>query len=161
MTPVRTARAIGIAAGAVADLLFADPQRGHPVALFGSAAAWLEQRTYADTRFSGAVHTGLLAGAVAVAAVTAERAGRRDRSGRGTVAVTAAATWVALGGTSLVRTGSGMAELLAAGDVDAARRLLPSLCGRDPSVLTADGLRAHYGADSLADVYVKAMGSPA
>jgi len=26
---------------------------------------------------------------------------------------------------------------------------------------TADGLRAHYGADSLADVYVKAMGSPA
>ena len=33
-----------------------------------------------------------------------------------------------------------MADLLDAGDVDGARRLLPSLCGRDPAALDADGL---------------------
>ena len=48
--------------------------------------------------------------------------------------------FVALGGTSLARTGDRMAELLGSGDIDAARRLLPSLCGRDPSVLDAAGL---------------------
>ena len=33
-----------------------------------------------------------------------------------------------------------MVGLLSAGDVDGARALLPSLCGRDPAVLDADGL---------------------
>ena len=55
-------------------------------------------------------------------------------------ALTAATTLVALGGTSLTRTGARMADLLTHGDIDAARRLLPSLCGRDPAVLDADGL---------------------
>jgi adenosylcobinamide-phosphate synthase len=49
-------------------------------------------------------------------------------------------TYVALGGTSLARTGGQMADLLSAEDVDGARRLLPSLCGRDPTVLDVDGL---------------------
>ena len=48
--------------------------------------------------------------------------------------------FVALGGTSLARTGDRMADLLDAGDIDGARLLLPSLCGRDPSVLDAAGL---------------------
>ncbi len=52
----------------------------------------------------------------------------------------AAATFAAAGGTTLCRTGERMVELLQAGDVDGARRLLPSLCGRDPSVLDAPGL---------------------
>ncbi|EHI42484.1 LOW QUALITY PROTEIN: cobalamin biosynthesis protein, partial [Rhodococcus opacus PD630] len=45
-----------------------------------------------------------------------------------------------LGGTSLGRTGSTMAAHLEADDLAAARALLPSLCGRDPSVLGVDGL---------------------
>ncbi len=53
---------------------------------------------------------------------------------------TATATFVALGGTSLARTGHQMTNLLTAGDVEGARRLLPSLCGRDPAVLDAAGL---------------------
>ncbi|MCV7059653.1 cobalamin biosynthesis protein, partial [Mycolicibacterium vaccae] len=52
----------------------------------------------------------------------------------------AAATFAAAGGTTLSRTGEQMAGLLAAGDVDGARALLPSLCGRDPSVLDTAGL---------------------
>ncbi|MGB6208723.1 cobalamin biosynthesis protein, partial [Mycobacterium sp.] len=50
------------------------------------------------------------------------------------------ATWIALGGTSLARTGLVMGDLLSGDDVEGARRLLPSLCGRDPARLDAAGL---------------------
>jgi adenosylcobinamide-phosphate synthase len=56
------------------------------------------------------------------------------------VAVTAAATYVALGGTSLARAGADMARLVDADDIDGARALLPSLCGRDPASLDGVGL---------------------
>ncbi|MCV7060002.1 cobalamin biosynthesis protein, partial [Mycolicibacterium vaccae] len=47
------ARGIGLVAGVMADAVFGDPRRGHPVALFGSGAAALERRTYADDRGAG------------------------------------------------------------------------------------------------------------
>jgi adenosylcobinamide-phosphate synthase len=84
-------------------------------------------------------HTGALLGGLAALGVVAQRAVQRN----GPVApgvVTAAATFVALGGTSLARTGEQMASLLDAGDTDGARLLLPSLCGRDPAVLDDAGL---------------------
>ena len=59
---------------------------------------------------------------------------------QGSIVATAAATWISLGGTSLARTGLSMAELLERGDIDGARRLLPSLCGRDPARLDGAGL---------------------
>ena len=133
------AAAPGIAAGYVADVLFGDPRRGHPVALFGSGAAALERLTYADSRRAGALHVGTLLGAVGLLGVAVERAAGRRGPGW-TVVATAAATFVALGGTSLSRTGDQMAGLLHAGDVAGARRLLPSLCGRDPAVLDSAGL---------------------
>ncbi|KRE28591.1 cobalamin biosynthesis protein CobD [Mycobacterium sp. Soil538] len=132
-------RAAGIAAGVLADRVFGDPSRGHPVAVFGSGAAALERRLYAERRSAGVLHTATLLGVVALAGAAAERTGRRAGVVAETVCV-AGATFTALGGTSLARTGAQMAELLAAGDLDAARRLLPSLCGRDPSVLDAAGL---------------------
>ena len=137
--PRRTGRAAGIAAGWLADLLFGDPSRGHPVAMFGRGAAAFERLTYADSRSAGALHTAVLLGALGAAGSLADRvAGRAGQTG--TAAVTAAATFVALGGTSLTRTGDQMAGRLAADELDSARRLLPSLCGRDPSVLDAEGL---------------------
>lgn len=133
----RRTRAAGIAAGWLADMVFADPRRGHPVALFGRGAAALETLTYRDSRRAGALHTATSLGALAALGLAADRvAGRGWRS----TAVTAATTFVALGGTSLARAGGEMAELLHAGDVAGARRLLPSLCGRDPSVLDEAGL---------------------
>ena len=134
----RRGRVAGIAAGYVADLLLGDPRHGHPVALFGRGAAALERLTYADTRRAGVLHSGALLGALGVLGVAVERA-TRQRSGW-TAAATAAATFVALGGTSLTRTGDEMAGLLTKGDIEAARLLLPSLCGRDPAVLDASGL---------------------
>ncbi|CAN5347099.1 cobalamin biosynthesis protein [soil metagenome] len=125
--------------GYLADVAFADPQRGHPVAGFGTVAAQLEKVTYRDSRGAGAVHTGVLLAALAIGATMLERAaGRRGRWS--SVAAVAAATWASLGGTSLARTGMQMADHLDAGDIAAARALLPSLCGRDPSMLDRDGL---------------------
>ncbi|OBG51421.1 cobalamin biosynthesis protein [Mycolicibacterium fortuitum] len=125
-------RAAGIALGFLADLLLGDPRRGHPVAGFGTGAARLETHTYADSRGAGALHTGLLLGGLAGLGWVAGRGGR--------IWVTAAATYVALGGTSLNRVGHQMSRLLTTDDVAGARRLLPSLCGRDPAALDASGL---------------------
>jgi adenosylcobinamide-phosphate synthase len=132
-------RAAGIAVGYLADLAMGDPRRGHPVALFGAGAAQLERFTYSGDRRAGALHTAALLSALAVAGVAGESAARR-RGPAWVAASTAAATFVVLGGTSLARTGARMADVLGRGDVDAARRLLPSLCGRDPAALNVDGL---------------------
>jgi adenosylcobinamide-phosphate synthase len=109
------------------------------VALFGRGAAALERLTYADSRRAGVVHTGALLGALGVMGVAVQRIAGRS-SPVGTAAATATVMFVACGGTSLARTGDRMAGLLASGDIDGARLLLPSLCGRDPAVLDAAGL---------------------
>jgi adenosylcobinamide-phosphate synthase len=138
-----------MATGWLADLLLGDPRRGHPVAFFGRAAAAFERLSYADTRIAGAVHTAALLGALGALGAIGVLIGRVAGRG-GEPAVMAVATFVALGGTSLTRTGGAMAAHLAAGDVDNARRLLPSLCGRDPSVLDAAGL-ARAALESVAE----------
>lgn len=128
-----------MAIGYLADRALGDPRWGHPVALFGRAAAALESVSYRDSRFAGAVHVGALVAAVGPLGLVVQRAA--DRRGRAwSIAAIAAATWVSLGGTSLARTGLRMSELLERGDVDAARGLLPSLCGRDPASLDTAGL---------------------
>ncbi|MGB2922580.1 MAG: cobalamin biosynthesis protein, partial [Mycobacterium sp.] len=74
-------------------------------------------------------------------------------------ACVAAATFVALGGTTLCRTGDQMAGLLQADDIEGARRLLPSLCGRDPAVLDPPGL-ARAALESIAENTSDAQVSP-
>ena len=135
-------RVVGLLAGWLADLVFADPRRGHPVAGFGAVASALERRTYRDARLAGAVHVGVLVSAVSVVGVAIERVAGR-------VGV-AAATWTVLGGTSLLRTVSELSDSLTAEDIGAARRLLPSLCGRDPDGLDGDGL-TRAALESLAE----------
>jgi adenosylcobinamide-phosphate synthase len=125
--------------GYLADLVLADPRAGHPVAGFGATAALLERFTYRDSRAAGAVHVVVLVGAVSVIGAGLHRQARRFGV-CGSIVATAAATWVALGGTSLARVGSVMGELLGRDDLEGARRLLPSLCGRNPATLDASGL---------------------
>ncbi|HEY7053329.1 MAG TPA: cobalamin biosynthesis protein [Mycobacterium sp.] len=137
-----TSRGVGVLAGWVADLAFGDPQRRHPVAGFGGLASAFEGVTYRDTRWAGVAHVSALLSAVAVLGVAVERRG-------GSLGL-AAATWAVLGGTSLLSTVSGMADALAVDDVDAARRILPSLCGRDPDALDGDGL-TRAALESLAE----------
>ncbi|MBO0680463.1 cobalamin biosynthesis protein [Mycolicibacterium sp. S2-37] len=140
---------MGIAAGIVADAVLGDPRRGHPVAGFGSAAARMERLSYSDSRTAGVLHAGVLLAALAVAGLAAERCAVR-RGTLATAAVTGVATFYALGGTSLSSVGSDMSGLLEDGDVDGARLLLPSLCGRDPNALDAEGL-ARAAAESIAE----------
>nr|WP_231997289.1 cobalamin biosynthesis protein [Mycobacterium sp. 1245111.1] len=155
---MRQNRVVGVLLGYVADLVLGDPRAGHPVAGFGAAASALERVTYRDSRAAGAGYVALLVGAVSLLGVAIERRAHR-RGAFASVILTAMSTWVALGGTSLARIGSAMGELLGDDDLDGARRLLPSLCGRDPETLDAAGL-TRATVESLAENTADAQVAP-
>ncbi|MFC9895396.1 cobalamin biosynthesis protein [Nocardia sp. NPDC127579] len=136
-----TEAAVGLVVGFGLDRVLGDPRRWHPVAGFGSAASALESVTYADRKGRGVLHEVVAVGAVVGLGCALRRGG---------VATTALATWTVLGGRSLARTGHALADRLESGDLEGARELLPSLCGRDPSVLDADGL-ARAALESIAE----------
>jgi adenosylcobinamide-phosphate synthase len=122
-----------LAAGYVMDVVLGDPRRRHPVAGFGELAQRAEAAVYGPSRSRGVLYTG---GLVIVAAVTGELAARAAaRTGLRRPCVLAAVTWASLGGRSLTRAATRLGGELEAGDLDAARSLLPSLCGRDPQHL--------------------------
>ncbi len=123
----------GLALGYGADLAFGDPRRGHPVAGFGRVALALERAVYAPRRGRGVLFTGaLVAGAALAGHGLARLLGRR--------AALALLTWTALGGRSLRREAANIAAQLERGDLDAARRSLPALAGRDAAALDAAGI---------------------
>jgi adenosylcobinamide-phosphate synthase len=127
--------AYGATAGLIGDAVFGDPRRGHPVAAFGRGAQTLERVLWRDHRGRGALYTLVCAGGAVGATAFAAR-GLRDRRAA-SFALTAAATWAVLGGTSLGREARAIGGALAAGDVALARERLPRLCGRDPQALDA------------------------
>lgn len=137
----------GLLLGVALDALLGDPRRGHPVAAFGRAASALERRLHGDSRARGMVFTAVLVGGAAGLGVVAEKAAR-GRLAR--AAVTAAATWAVLGGTSLGREGRHMARLLEGGDLAAARRRLSHLCARDPDGMDGKAL-ARATVESVAE----------
>ncbi|GAA3240472.1 cobalamin biosynthesis protein [Pseudonocardia petroleophila] len=150
-------RATGLLLGALADAVLGDPRRGHPVAAFGAVAAALERRVHADRRLAGAGYTAVLVGGAVGLGIAAEAAGRgRPVLGAG---LTALATWTVLGGSSLAGHGAALAGELDAGDLTAARRRVPSLCGRDPESLDAAGM-ARAGVESLAENTSDAVVAP-
>jgi adenosylcobinamide-phosphate synthase len=159
---VMAARAAGLSAGYALDVAFADPRRHHPVALFGTLARRLEHRVYADSRGRGAAYSAALVGGTSAATLIA-RAGLRQLPGAGPAAVefglTTAATFIALGGTSLVREGDAMAGLLDDGDLAGARRRLSHLCARDASELTEPDL-ARATVESIAENTSDAVVAP-
>jgi len=130
--------AYGAAAGLLGDHLLGDPRRGHPVAVFGRAAAAVEKVLWRDHRGWGALHTAVCAGSAVALGALAESCLRPSRAA--SVALTAAATWAVVGGTSLAREARTVGRALEAGDVEAARARLPHLCGRDPQALDAGGI---------------------
>jgi adenosylcobinamide-phosphate synthase len=149
--------AAGLALGVAADLLLGDPRRAHPVAGFGATAAALERRVWRDTRAAGAGYAlGLIAATTGLGAVL-DRSTRRRPVLR--ALVTAAATWTVLGGTSLARTATDMERALADGDLPAARAVLPSLAGRDPSGLDEPEL-ARATVESVAENTADAAVAP-
>jgi adenosylcobinamide-phosphate synthase len=148
MPAVDVPTAAGLAVGAVADGLLADPRRRHPVAGFGTVALALERRMWRDGRGAGAAYALLLTGAATGLGAVLSRATRRRPVAR--TVVTAAATWTVLGGTSLGRAAAMMHRHLADGDLAGARGTLPALAGRDPSALDEAGL-ARATVESVAE----------
>lgn len=141
-SPNRTAAAAtagGLVVGYVADRLFGDPTHGHPVAALGRVLGGAERRLYRDDRRAGLAYTAVCVGGCTAAATAASAiAGRRGLLAR--TALAAGVTWSALGGTTLTRVGDTVADALDRGDIDTARRHVPSLCGRDPDALDATGI---------------------
>ncbi len=72
------------------------------------------------------MHTLVCAGGAAGAAALASRAVRRSPAAA--VALTAAATWAVVGGTSLGREARAVGSALEAGDVEVAPRTPPPTC---------------------------------
>lgn len=128
-----TARAVGLLLGVAADGAFADPQRVHPVAVFGTVAHRAERVAYRDSRIAGLLYAAALSGVPVLIGVALERLGDRSRAMR--VIGTAATTWVVLGGASLAGHATAIGRELDAGQIDSARERLPNLCGRDPELL--------------------------
>lgn len=170
-----------VAAGWAADVVWGDPERGHPVAAFGSWASIVEHLMYAPRRSAGAAAWGVavlpvvaVAGgcqwAVRWATSSVADDGRRPRRGVRTGGVRralvglgfaggAAAVWAVLGGTTLYRVGARIDEALLRGDLVAARELMPWLVGRDVSEAGAADL-ARAVVESLAENTSDAVTAP-
>ncbi|WP_202125355.1 cobalamin biosynthesis protein [Actinomadura physcomitrii] len=136
----------GLVLGVALDALLGDPRKGHPVAGFGRLASRFERLAYRDSRAAGVAYAGVLVGGAVVSGVLLERVAR----GPLRVAVTAAATWAVLGGTSLGREGLAMERVLKDGDLEAARGRLSHLCARDPEGLDEAAL-ARATVESVAE----------
>jgi adenosylcobinamide-phosphate synthase len=149
--------ALGLLLGTALDTVLADPATGHPVAAFGAAATRVESWLWADSRLRGACFVLLCTGPVTTAGLAVQQ---RVRCGSAVpVALTAAATWAVLGRESLGAEASGIARALDGGDLEAARRRLPALCGRDPADLDAAGI-ARATIESVAENTCDAVVAP-
>jgi adenosylcobinamide-phosphate synthase len=159
MVPSRpgSARAAGLLAGGLLDAVLGDPRRGHPVAIFGTVASRAETLLWSDSRGRGAAMVAVCVAPVALAGLGAQRV----TQGRPvlTLAATALASWTVLGGASLGGSALALGRALAAGELAAARRMLPTLCGRDPDQLDAAGL-ARAAVESVAENTSDAVVAP-
>src|SRR5699024_9312869 len=125
----------GLVGGYIADRIWADPRRMHPIGGFGYIASKAEHRLWADSYRRGLVFTGLLVGGAGAAAMAVDRICRRAPFRvpfRAPLhfSVSAAVSWAVLGGTSLSREAQRVQAHLARADIDAARRQLTHLVGR-------------------------------
>jgi adenosylcobinamide-phosphate synthase len=142
------ANAGGLVGGALLDAALGDPRRFHPTGGYGRLAGALERRLYAPTRPAGAAYAAVAVGVPVALATAATLATRRHpwlRAG-----LVAATTWAALGGTTLRREATAIADSLDGGDLPTARQRLPHLCGRDPSTLDESEL-ARATVESVAE----------
>ena len=147
----------GIAAGVLADAVVGDPRRGHPVALFGRAAAILERGLYADAKTRGVVFTACCEALAIGPALAAARITRHRPLAR--LAWAGTVTWAVTGARSLTAEAGRVHRALLAGDLPGARRLLPNLVGRDPAGLDAAGI-ARAVVESVAENTSDAIVAP-
>lgn len=125
---------IAVTLGVGADQVLGEPPSAvHPVVWFGRAMARLERRWWRDERGAGVAFCLVGVGGAAVAGALLSRLVGRP-------AATALATWIAVAGRMLDTEATVVADLVAGGDLTAARRRVRSLVGRDADALDADGI---------------------
>ncbi len=151
-----SAEAIGLTFGYLLDLVFADPRRGHPVAIFGRLAGAIERIIYKDSRIRGLWFALLLVGGSAALGYAISS---QIHNTWVHITVVAMITWIVLGGTSLIKEARFMADALVADDLPAARVRLGSLCGRDATFLDANAL-ARATVESVAENTSDAVVAP-
>lgn len=151
-------RALGLMSGSLADAVLGDPARGHPVAVFGRAASAFERFLWRPSRAAGVVYVVALLLPVTAVAGAVDVALRRRPLAR--FAFTSIVFWTVLGGRSLAREASRLADAVARDDLEEARRLVRALVGRDPSELDGSELcraAVESVAENTADAVVGAM----
>lgn len=126
-------RAVVVAAGLALDHVMADPQRGHPVALFGRAAQACERWVYRDSAVSGVAFWVVCVVPPTAVAWWCER--RLPRVAKVVAGVVVAG--FVFGGRTLGIEAVRIESFLTAGHLAAARERLPWLVGRDPRHLAA------------------------
>lgn len=144
-------RAASSALALVIDAVIGDePLRPHPVAVFGNAMIALERRIWDDRRLAGLRYAVCGIGAAAAAGTLLDRLpGGALAAGYATVA-----------GRGLWGSARAVESALAAGDIVAARELLPALVGRDPAKLSPDEI-ARAAVESVAENTVDGIVAPA
>jgi adenosylcobinamide-phosphate synthase len=148
------ATAAGLLAGVVLDQIAGDPRRGHPVALFGAAAARLERLMWRDDRAAGARYAAIGVALPALGGLLPRRL-----PAPWLAAAIAAGTWTVLGARSLCAEADAIGAQLRRGDLPAARRQLTHLVGRRTDGLDAAEI-ARATVESLAENTSDAVVAP-
>jgi adenosylcobinamide-phosphate synthase len=149
---VSASAAFALVAGMGLDEALGDPARFHPVAGFGQAALHAERVFYRPTRAAGIAYTATCVAVPTIAATLVAR--RLPRA-----PFAAAALVIALGGRTLRRTATRLADLVAAGDLDGARDLASHLVSRRAEALDGPQL-ARAALESLAENTADAVAGP-
>lgn len=135
--------AIKMAAGLLADRVFGEARRFHPLVGFGRWAGWAERacrRLSFGTNETGMRLAGLLAWALAVLPWVALALWLRTLHAHAHWVVDSALLYCALGGRSLAEHALAVATPLAAGDLAAARARVGWIVSRDTSALDTEGV---------------------
>lgn len=119
-----------VTVGWMADRILGEPPtRFHPVVWFGNGMRLLEQKTYRDSRLAGVVHVMVGIGiAVAVGRSATKLMGRHVATG--------VMVGICVAGKMLADEATKITVAVEFDDLATAREQLPTLVGRDPTVLT-------------------------
>lgn len=135
------------------------PDRLHPVAWFGTVMARGEALWWSDDRRRGMFHASIGAGGAALAAWWLRRVALRAAGPAGEVAVAVAVAATVLGARSLDLRAYEIRSALVDGRVEEARRLLPTLVGRETTGLDERQITRAV-VESLAENSVDAVVAP-
>jgi adenosylcobinamide-phosphate synthase len=125
-------------AAVLLDLWLGEPRRAHPLVGFGRMAVWIESRTYADRRWSGATAWLLAVGPLVMALWFVQRVVPEWIASL----IAAIVLYATLGLRSLGEHAQPVAASLEKGDLNEAQRAVGRMVSRDTAALNANQVAA-------------------